>query len=61
MNCDEYIPADMILLKSSSPDRSCLIESKNLDGETNLNQKAADKLLSTLIISNDLHQIQSDL
>ena len=33
---DEAIPCDMVLLKSSHKDGLVFIETKNLDGETNL-------------------------
>ncbi|KAG0200243.1 hypothetical protein BGX28_006650 [Mortierella sp. GBA30] len=33
---DDPIPADMIILSTSEPDGLCFIETKNLDGETNL-------------------------
>lgn len=42
---DENFPADVILVKSSDKSRVCYLETKNLDGETNLKQKIADKLL----------------
>ncbi|KAJ3215202.1 Phospholipid-transporting ATPase IA [Clydaea vesicula] len=37
----EFIPADLILLKTDNCDGICYIETANLDGETNLKQKQA--------------------
>jgi len=37
--CDEYFPSDMLLLNSSDPKGLCYIETKDLDGETNLKHK----------------------
>ncbi|EPE08133.1 phospholipid-transporting atpase 1 [Ophiostoma piceae UAMH 11346] len=33
---DEELPADIVVLATSDPDGACYIETKNLDGETNL-------------------------
>jgi phospholipid-transporting ATPase len=37
---DQYFPADLILVKSSNPNGIAYIETKNLDGETNLKHKS---------------------
>eukprot|EP01017_Pseudomicrothorax_dubius_P009744 TRINITY_DN13378_c0_g1_i3.p1 TRINITY_DN13378_c0_g1~~TRINITY_DN13378_c0_g1_i3.p1 ORF type:complete len:353 (-),score=47.37 TRINITY_DN13378_c0_g1_i3:60-1061(-) len=40
VNCDKYCPADILLLSTSNQKNGvCYIETKNLDGETNLKQK----------------------
>jgi phospholipid-translocating ATPase len=38
---DEQIPADIVVLSTSDPDGACYIETKNLDGETNLKVRQA--------------------
>ena len=40
---NEYFPADLLLLNSSAPKGICYIETKNLDGETNLKHKSSNK------------------
>ena len=39
----EYFAADMTILQTSEPKGVCYIETKNLDGETNLKNKMAHK------------------
>ena len=41
--CDEYFPADIVLVRSSECKGVCYVETKNLDGETNLKHKVAEK------------------
>jgi P-type E1-E2 ATPase len=36
---DEYFAADLLILKTSELKNVCYIETKNLDGETNLKNK----------------------
>ena len=36
---DEFFPADLLFLSSSNVEGSCFVETKNLDGETNLKLK----------------------
>eukprot|EP00347_Sterkiella_histriomuscorum_P005590 403356030 len=43
IHCDEFFPADIALLNSSALKGICYIETKNLDGETNLKHKSANK------------------
>jgi phospholipid-translocating ATPase len=38
---DEEVPADIVVLSSSSEDGACYVETKNLDGETNLKVRNA--------------------
>lgn len=43
---NEYFPADIILLNSGDAKGICFIETKNLDGETNLKRKSVQKDLN---------------
>lgn len=38
---DEYFPADIVLINSSDTQGICYVETKNLDGETNLKYKTS--------------------
>lgn len=52
-NNDE-IPADIVLLSSSDADGACYIETKNLDGETNLKVRQSLKCSTTIRTSKDV-------
>lgn len=43
---DQFIPADIMLINSELEDGICYVETKNLDGETNLKHKVAPKELN---------------
>ena len=51
VECNQFFPADLVLLSSSGRKGICYIETKNLDGETNLKQKVANKDLMTVCSS----------
>ena len=40
---DEFFPADMVIVKSTEEEGVCYVETKNLDGETNLKNKNVPK------------------
>ena len=46
IECDQFIPADLLILHSSDKKGCCYVETKNLDGETNLKIKNAQKDLN---------------
>ncbi|GEQ69327.1 hypothetical protein JCM33374_g2998 [Metschnikowia sp. JCM 33374] len=49
---NEEIPADMMILSSSDEDNCCFVETKNLDGETNL------KIKQALLFSTDPRKVK---
>ncbi|TXT15875.1 hypothetical protein VHUM_00378 [Vanrija humicola] len=51
---DEQIPADCIVLASSDPDGLAFVETKNLDGETNLKVRKSVKATSGIKSEEDL-------
>ena len=48
ISCDQYVPADVLVVHSSDAKGCCYIETKNLDGETNLKIKNSVKDLQNL-------------
>lgn len=53
----EYFPADILILQTSEPKGMCYIETKNLDGETNLKIKLSHKDVCAEF--NDMEQIEN--
>ncbi len=43
INKNERVPADILILQTSETKGECFIETKNLDGETNLKHKYTNK------------------
>jgi len=50
---NEYFPCDMMVLTSNLPKGICYVETKNLDGETNLKHKQANKDVHAMCESED--------
>lgn len=59
---DESIPADLLILHTSDPKGCCYVETKNLDGETNLKVKSAEKDLNRVFGTiEDLNDISGEI
>ena len=56
---DEFIPADILILNSSDAKGICYVETKNLDGETNLKIKTVQKDFGELFPSTE-HLLKLD-
>jgi len=57
---NEYLPADILILRTSEPKGQCFIETKNLDGETNLKHKKSHKDLSTDVDPKSLWEMRDN-
>lgn len=53
---NEQVPADIVVLSTSDPDGLCYIETKNLDGETNLKARKALHATSSLSSEEDIEK-----
>ncbi|RIB13767.1 hypothetical protein C2G38_2097551 [Gigaspora rosea] len=50
---NDAVPADMIILSTSEPDGLCYVETKNLDGETNLKVRHCVSSTNSIVTEND--------
>lgn len=55
---DDELPADVIILSTSDPDGACYVETKNLDGETNLKVRQALRCGQTLKHARDCERAE---
>ena len=53
---DEVVPADMVLIHSSAAKGSCYVETKSLDGETNLKMKSARREVYEHFEGENIHE-----
>lgn len=53
---DDEVPSDIVILASSDPDGACYIETRNLDGETNLKIRQSLRATQGIRRSRDLEQ-----
>ncbi|KAK7442780.1 phospholipid transporting ATPase [Stygiomarasmius scandens] len=53
---NEQVPADIVVLATSDPDGMCYLETKNLDGETNLKPRKAVKATMNISSEEDIER-----
>jgi len=53
---NEQVPADIVVLSTSDPDGVCYLETKNLDGETNLKPRRAVNATSRVLTEGDIER-----
>lgn len=53
---DDQVPADIVVLSTSDPDGMCYLETKNLDGETNLKPRKSVKATSNMTSEDDVER-----
>ncbi|EEY15679.1 phospholipid-transporting ATPase [Verticillium alfalfae VaMs.102] len=55
---DDEIPADIVILATSDPEGACYVETKNLDGETNLKFRSALRCTRSMKHARDAERAQ---
>lgn len=58
---NESIPADIVVLSTSNPQGICYVETKNLDGETNLKIRQAPRKTAELLSAEELIKLNAVL
>ncbi|KAK0451302.1 uncharacterized protein EV420DRAFT_1560180 [Desarmillaria tabescens] len=53
---NDQVPADIVVLSTSDPDGMCYLETKNLDGETNLKPRKSIKATSSISSEDDIER-----
>ncbi|KAF9044299.1 phospholipid-transporting ATPase 1 [Panaeolus papilionaceus] len=53
---NDQVPADIVVLSTSDPEGMCYLETKNLDGETNLKPRRSVKATSTISSEEDIER-----
>lgn len=61
LEMDESIPADIICLSSSSPDGECYVETRNLDGETNVKTRLSISSTKSLVTAEELSTLAASI
>ena len=64
---DEFFPCDIVMLDSSNDEHTCYVETKNLDGETNLKTKRSvesrcrhlDRRLVQVVLGTVVHRVRT--
>lgn len=60
MNENEFFPADVLILMTSEKKGICYIETKNLDGETNLKRKTAGSKIMDFFLKKENNLLSMD-
>ena len=53
---NEQVPADVVVLSTSDPDNMCYLETKNLDGETNLKPRKSVRATASIQSEEDVER-----